>query len=313
MLSYFGGKLRIGEFIYQFIPTDIKTYVEPFSGAFWIYMNPKHTFSHCEQIIYNDINQFMTNLMRSSQDYEIMLQLFEEVYQPGGFLYCEIDPHESEEAFENWKNHYRNLYYSYNSRQRKTETFLDEYTYGIPNHEAALKYAYLLSSTFNGCFPNVYSGCSPYSKNRKLKVQAYINKLNKKTYQEKLAQINEFHSLDFEEIIQKYDGPDTFMYIDPPYFDEQGKRLDWYGVGDESLFGPSSHERLAKILAKTEGRWALSYYFYKQLVEWFPEDQYTWVTKEFFRSSASFSAKKELKGEELLIMNYDPEVEVKKK
>ena len=31
-----------------------------------------------------------------------------------------------------------------------------------------------------------------------------------------------------------------------------------------------------------------------------------WITKDFFRSSASFSENKELKGTEVLILNYDP-------
>ena len=37
MFSYIGGKSKIGKWIKEFIPTDMETYVEPFSGAFWVY------------------------------------------------------------------------------------------------------------------------------------------------------------------------------------------------------------------------------------------------------------------------------------
>jgi len=73
------------------------------------------------------------------------------------------------------------------------------------------------------------------------------------------------------------------------------------------VFGQASHERLAKILQNTKAKWALSYYDYPELSEWFPKDKYVWANKEFFRSSASFSENKEIKGNELLIFNYNPE------
>jgi site-specific DNA-adenine methylase len=86
--------------------------------------------------------------------------------------------------------------------------------------------------------------------------------------------------------------------------------LNWYGVKDESKFGRLSHKRLADLLKNTKSRWALSYYYYDDLEVWFPKDQFTWITKDFFRSSASFSENKELKGTELLILNYDPNLVV---
>jgi site-specific DNA-adenine methylase len=37
MISYIGGKARIGKWIVPQIPTDIETYVEGFSGMFWVF------------------------------------------------------------------------------------------------------------------------------------------------------------------------------------------------------------------------------------------------------------------------------------
>ena len=38
-LSYIGGKSKIGKWIVPFIPNDIETYVEGFSGMFWVFFN----------------------------------------------------------------------------------------------------------------------------------------------------------------------------------------------------------------------------------------------------------------------------------
>ena len=39
MLSYIGGKSRIGKWIVPYYPKDMETYVEPFGGMFWCYYN----------------------------------------------------------------------------------------------------------------------------------------------------------------------------------------------------------------------------------------------------------------------------------
>ena len=64
-----------------------------------------------------------------------------------------------------------------------------------------------------------------------------------------------------------------------------------------------------KILQNIKGKFSLSYYDFPQLSEWFPKDKYVWKSREFFRSSASFSESKSEKGTELLIMNYDTDYE----
>ena len=39
MISYIGGKARIGKWIVPYIPKDIETYVETFGGMFWVFFN----------------------------------------------------------------------------------------------------------------------------------------------------------------------------------------------------------------------------------------------------------------------------------
>ena len=302
MISYFGGKARMGEWIYPFIPKNITTYVEPFSGAFWIYFNTKNDFTHCDKVVYNDINKYMLNLMCCAKDHQKLLKKIEDELKPGGLLH---NPHEFKTP--EYKQVYKDLYYHY-KHCKDDEKFLEEPNFEVGDYDAAVKYAFLITSSFNGCIPKA-AGFSGVSTNGKYKLQTFINKLNKKEYQEKLESITDFELMDFDELIKKYDSEETYFYLDPPYFDPKGKRLDWYGVKDDSMFGVGGHERLANLLQNTKAKWSLSYYNYPQLEKWYPNTKYNWESKDFFRSSASFSDNKDVKGTEILIMNYNFEEE----
>ena len=302
-LSYFGGKNRMAEWIYDFIPKhNINTYAEPFSGAFWVYLNPKLNYEHIPTIRYNDFNRHITNLYACFQDYHKMIKIIEKAQNKGGFLYVNA------ENPEDFKQFYKDLYYDF--KNNSENTFLDDMDFDIPDYEVALKYAFLITSAFNGCYPKAagFSGVNAPNKTfplGKLKLQSLLNKLKDSKFQSKFERISSFENLDFQEFIEKYDAEDTFFYLDPPYFSEDDRRASWYGVKD--TFGFEAHERLAKVLATTKAKWALSYYDYPELSKWFPKDKYVWANKEFFRSSASFSENKTIKGNELLIFNYNPE------
>ena len=57
--------------------------------------------------------------------------------------------------------------------------------------------------------------------------------------------------LDFEEFIRRYDSPDTFFYLDPPYWGAE----DYYG---KELFGREGFERLKGVLSTIKGRFLMS-------------------------------------------------------
>ena len=63
MISWIGGKSQISKWIIPFIPRDIETYCEPFSGAFWVYLKmylPE--YENLKTIVYNDFNDYLVNL-----------------------------------------------------------------------------------------------------------------------------------------------------------------------------------------------------------------------------------------------------------
>jgi site-specific DNA-adenine methylase len=80
-------------------------------------------------------------------------------------------------------------------------------------------------------------------KTDKLKLMVLINKLEKNKYTERLQNISEFNSEDFEGVIKRHDAEDTYIYLDPPYArfneiknDDDGRRLFWYGCDTEETF-----------------------------------------------------------------------------
>ena len=94
-----------------------------------------------------------------------------------------------------------------------------------------------------------------------------------------------------------YEVAATYIYLDPPYW----KTENYYSNHD---FDRQDHERLANVLHNVKGKFSLSYYDFELLHQWFPEDQYTWVKKEFAKAAAAKKGEKQNMGEELLIMNY---------
>ena len=298
ILSYFGGKSNFSDFIYNKIPKDIDSYIEPFSGSMAIYFG--NDFSKVKNIIFNDKNIFQANLISCAKDYEKLNDLIVESLSSG----------ELSQTSNDFRENYKKLY----SKWIKND-FLDTKDFDIPDFEKAVIYAFLITSSFSGVYPRGggFSGvikAKTQKEKDKLKLSTFLKKLNDEYYQKKLDGITSINSLDFEEIITKYDDEKAFIYLDPPYFDLNDKRLNWYGSKKEDMFGRSSHERLADLIKNCKSRWALSYYYFDDLEKWFPKDKFRWEEKKFFRSSAvggnnANIKKTQDKGVELLIMNYD--------
>jgi DNA adenine methylase len=131
------------------------------------------------------------------------------------------------------------------------------------------------------------------------KFTSFKNKLKKPEWQKMFERIDLVENMDFQEVIEKYDSPNTYFYVDPPY----------YVVGEGSYysnhdFGRQDHERLAKVLNDVKGKFSLSYYDFEQLHFFFPDNIYRWEKKEFAKAAAAKKGTKQNMGEELLIMNY---------
>ena len=255
-------------------------------------------------VVYNDKNRHQVNLYKCCSEPETFVKYLERLKET-------LLKTDETEPLKKW-DFYKEIYKKYIKND-----FLDNMDFEIGDFKKASIYAFLITSAHNSVYPRG-AGFNGYKKDKdRLKLEVLIDKLKKNKYTDKLKSIKEFNNVDFEELINKYDSEDTYLYLDPPYHrpdvngDDDSKRLSWYGADKEGVFGPASHRRLLELIKTTKCRWSLSYYYFPLLEELLPKDKYVWTEKEVFRSSAHGGNNSDLKteqskGVELLIMNYDP-------
>jgi len=278
MISYIGGKARIGKWIQNYIPSSIETYVEGFSGMFWVFFNMDlKKYPNLKTVVYNDFNRLNTNLLKWVKQYDTLwdaLRLY-----PCQQLNVVDTPPEYEQMFNEYQK----------------EVFNPELVMTEENGlEIACKYIYVLCQVFSGSKPETASYMD-YKGKYRCKVLVFMDKLKNPKYREHFDRITFVENSDFQDIVIKYDSPTTYFYMDPPYW----KTENYYSNHD---FDSKDHERLANCIKGINGKFSLSYYDFPLLSEWFPKDSYRWEQKDF-RKAASTKKEKNI-GTELLIMNY---------
>ena len=278
MISYIGGKARIGKWIVPFIPNDIETYVEGFSGMFWVFFNMElKDYPNLKTVVYNDYNRLNYNLMKWTKQYDIFWDALSKY--PCQQLGVVDTPPEYEQMFNEYQK----------------ELFNPELVITEENGlEIACKYVYVLGQVFSGSKPETASYMN-YKGKYRCKVLVFMDKLKNPKYREHFDKITFIENSDFEEVVQKYDSPTTYFYMDPPYW----KTENYYSNHE---FDSGDHERLANCIKQIKGKFSLSYYDFPLLSEWFPKDEYRWEQKDF--SKAASTKKEKNVGTELLIMNY---------
>jgi site-specific DNA-adenine methylase len=180
-----------------------------------------------------------------------------------------------------------------------------------PNYDVAAKYVYVLTQVFSGSKPES-SNYTDYKGKYRCKVLIFMDKLKHPEYRAHLERITFVENMDFQTVIEKYDSPTTYFYMDPPYW----KTENYYSNHD---FDAKDHERLANVLKSAQGKFSLSYYEFPQLHEWFPMygttvdengqlsmfgKQFRWERQTFKKAAGSKKDGTQNDGIELLIMNY---------
>ena len=279
MLSYIGGKSKIGKWIVPFYDKDMETYVETFGGMFWCFFNMDlKLFPNLKKVVYNDFNPLNHNLFECIKNPERLLESINAI--PCQKFGEEVTPEIYKEQFISFQ----------------AEIFAENFRVEPGNYEVAAKYVYILTQVFSGSKPETSSFIDLKGK-YKSKYLTFRDKLLKPDWIEHFLKITHVENMDFAEVIEKYDSPNTYFYVDPPYW----KTENYYSNHD---FDRQDHERLSNSLISMEGKFSLSYYDFPLLSEWFPKDTYTWEKKEFAKAAAAKKGKTQTMGEELLIMNY---------
>ena len=280
MLSYIGGKSRIApKLIIPNIPNDIENFIEVFGGMFWTYFSMDlRQYPNLKKVVYNDFNPLNYNLFKCVQNPSELQRAMDEI---------EVQ----QVGVDNTQPELKEKFVSFQS-----EIFGEGFNIEYPDYVTAAKYVYVLSQVFSGSKPETSSFIDLKGKYRS-KYLAFRDKLSKPKWVEHFIKITDVENLDFQEVIEKYDSPTTYIYLDPPYW----KTENYYSNHD---FDREDHERLANVLNKVKGKFSLSYYDFELLHKWFPEDTFRWEKKEFAKAAAAKKGAKQNMGEELLILNY---------
>lgn len=128
----------------------------------------------------------------------------------------------------------------------------------------------------------------------KNEAQPYANGVERlPSYAERFRGV-QIENQDFETFLTRFDGPDTFLYLDPPYVD----------VGDAlySHDGQFDQRRFVECLHELEAKWCVSY---TQLPDGL--DGYHIAEREAAQQMTDHAAKE--RRTERLVMNYDPQQE----
>ncbi|MCP4699724.1 MAG: DNA adenine methylase [Gammaproteobacteria bacterium] len=100
-------------------------------------------------------------------------------------------------------------------------------------------------------------------------------------------------NLPFQKFVRRYDKPDTFFYLDPPYFGYE----NYYGDG---IFDQNDFIILRDLMNEIKGKACLSINDVPEIREWFSDFNINEVQTKYS------TGKKSKKAKELLILNYVP-------
>ena len=239
LVPYLGEKSRLSNFIVPHIPTNIKTYVEPFGGAYGIFFSLKFTNFLNTNFIYNDLNPLNYNLFNQLRFNSDFINQIKDI---------KVD---------------KNYYLDCLSDLDNSDLFISAKNWLIT----------LCSSKMNKIGEDSWCGDSEFE----------IFKLKFKAYKYLIDKIESILNLDYKDVFDIYDSPDTFFYLDPPY-----KGKESYYINHD--FCDKSHLELKMRLDKIKGRFLLSYWYFDGL-----EDLY---------SGYKIEKKKTFLGTEYLIKNY---------
>lgn len=246
-------------------------YVSVFGGANWDYIQSDIYLKNIE-VVYNDFNRYLTNVFTciTQGNLDSFRQFISKI------------PVQDEKRFYEYKD---NLLL--NSGKN----------FNIPQFDYALEFLYVMTQVFSGTGLKKSTKFLDLKGKYKCKFDSFRDRLSNEKVINKLNKITSTENLDFEKLINNYDGKGVFFYLDPPYYNTE----NYYSFHE---FSKKDHERLANVVKEIEGKFMISYYDFDDLHKWFPEDKYNWKRMEFIKNAGAKKGIKNNKGEEVIIMNY---------
>ncbi len=266
--GYMGGKFFYRNWILQHLPKKhFLCFAEVFGGVGHVlFALPERL---CEVEVYND-------------KWDDLVNLFQQLRNNSKALIKELKLYP----------YSRTVFYDF-VKKFKARDFRDD-------QERAVILFYLISTSFNGRLSDL--SLSKKRGNATI-LKHKISQLGGIT--ERLQDVV-IENMDFRKLIEKYDGPDTVFYCDPPYID-----TEFYYTPE---FKEKDHQDLADILNNIEGYAMVSYYDVPLLDELYPSKIWDRQYKEGVKHAAYNSkGTKKPKSVELLLLNYKNKRDFKRK
>jgi DNA adenine methylase len=254
-LAYMGGKSLLANKIIPKIP-EHKCYVEVFAGAAWMLFKKDEGGSEVE--IINDINLDLVTL------YRVIKHHLEEFIR-----------------YFKWMLISRDEFARFRAENPDTLTDIQK----------AVRFYYMLKLGYAARINNPSFSIATTSRPRLnlLRIEEELS-----TVHLRLARVY-IENKDYTEILSRFDKPDTFFYIDPPYHGCE----DYYGKG---IFSRDDFLKLRDILADIKGRFILSINDVGEIRKLFKQFHIESVATTYSAGGAN----KKKKVTELLVSNFKP-------
>jgi DNA adenine methylase len=250
-IPYIGGKSRLAQTIIKMIP-DHKAYCEVFAGAAWVFFTkPPSKFETL-----NDLDNDLVNF------YRVLQHHLEEFLKQFKWMLT------SREIFDDFK------------AQLETP--------GLTDIQRAARYYYLQRHAFSGLTRTDRKFAGGSTKRPGINLLRMEEELSAVHLRLAHAKIE---NLDWRDFVHRYDSPDTFFYLDPPYWKRQIYKHN---------MDPSEYTVMTDVLNDIKGKFLLSIDDRAETREIF--DCFKLKPISFRYSAQRVGAK--IQGKELLISNY---------
>ena len=252
-LAYMGGKSLLANKIIPKIPAH-NCYVEVFAGAAWLLFKKDEASSEVE--ITNDINLDLITL------YRVIKHHLEEFIR-----------------YFKWVLVSRDEFYRFRAENPETLTDI----------QRSVRFYYLLKLGYAARIKDPSFSIATTAKPR----------LNLLRIEEELSAVHLrlsrvfIENSDYTKIFTRFDKPDTFFYVDPPYYGCE----DYYG---KDIFSRDDFEKLKQVLTGIKGKFILSINDVEYVRKLFKGFKIETVQTSYSAGGAN----KKKKVNELLIMNY---------
>jgi len=258
VIPYVGGKQSMVAELTARMPQH-SVYVEVFGGAASFLLNKPRS----GQEVYNDIDREMVNMLMQIRDHPLALK-----HAVSTIPY-------SRELYEKWRREYRD------DKVPKDDI------------ERAARFMYIMCTSWAGGF---YKGWRfAIEANEERRLRGHVELVPK--ISERLHNVT-FDCLDFERCIKNWDSPDTFFFLDPPYFETPE---NYY----RHTMTPEQHEKLAELLKHVEGKWLVTYAYHPRIREVYKNFETQLVNRTIsMADSHDFGGKRPTKVHNMIITNY---------